>query len=578
MPKSTLNWKVCGAAGEGVKSTGLMFSKSCLRHGLFTFDYTDYPSLIRGGHNTYQVKAATTKVFSQEKLLDVLVALNENAFKLNLDEVTKDSIIIADVKNQNIDLKQYQVPCSVLDIPLADLAKSSGGEALMANNVALGASMFILGLDLTVLDSVIQDTFASKGKEIINQNIAAAKAGFDFANKQTKPLQSVSIQKQTPVDTHAMTGNEAVSLGLIAGGLKAYIAYPMTPSSSILHTLAAWAEPAKIMVKHAEDEIGVINMALGSSFAGVRVAVGTSGGGFAYMTEALGLSGVAELPLVLVESQRPGPALGMPTWTAQADLLFAINASQDEFPRIVLAPGDVKECFELAKSSLELAEKYQVPVILLIDKHISEGGQSIHFETTQFSQSQESITQNPKVNETGFFPRYTVTESGISPRTIPGQKDGYYIANSYEHDEQGIGIEEAKPRIDQMDKRFRKFDAIKNSLPSQFYDGGDNPAVTFISWGSTKLAVQRGVELLREEDIDAAMLNLTHMWPFPSNQVIEAIQKSQNPIVIEGNKTQQLARLIRSETGIDIYHKRSRYDGRPFYPYQIVQFAKEILQ
>ena len=319
-------------------------------------------------------------------------------------------------------------------------------------------------------------------------------------------------------------------------------------------------------------------MALGASFAGVRVAVATSGGGFAYMTEALGLSGVAELPVVIIESQRPGPALGMPTWTAQADLLFATFASQDEFPRIVLAPGDISEAFSLSKLSFEMAEKYQVPVILLSDKHLSESGQSTHFDTTKFKQEQISIDTKPQVDETGFYKRYKDTDNGVSLRTIPGQKDGFHIANSYEADEHGITSEESDVRITQMKKRMRKLQTMQPDIPTQYYDGSENPQITFISFGSTKLAVQAGVEKLREEGIDAASFNLSWLWPFPVEQVKKVMDKSKNIIVIEGNYTSQLAKLITQETGIDVYHKRNRYDGRPFYPYQIVNFAKEILK
>lgn len=577
MSKSALNWKITGAAGEGIKSTGLLFSKACLRFGLYTFDYTDYPSLIRGGHNTYQVKAANNKVYSQEKDLDILIALNKNGLNLHKDELTKDSLIIADLKDLGIDPKEVDLPGQVYSVPLFSLAKEVAGERLMGNSVALGVSIWLFQLDLEVLNSVITDIFSTKGKDITNQNIKAAKAGYDYAQKNIKAIESINLSKEKQIDNISLTGNEALSLGAVAGGLKAYIAYPMTPSSSILHILAGWAEEVNILVKHAEDEIGVINMALGSSFAGVRVAVGTSGGGFTYMTEALGLSGIAELPIVIFEAQRPGPALGMPTWTAQADLLFTTFASQDEFPRIVLAPGDIKEAFELSKLAFEMAEKYQIPIIVLSDKHLSESGQSTHFDETKFSQKQVSIDPSPKTDDTGFYPRYKDTDSGISLRSIPGQQSGFHIANSYEADDHGITSEESEVRIIQMKKRMRKIDTMQKDIPQQYYNGSDKPEITFIGWGSTKLALVAGVEQLREQGIDAAVFNLSWLWPFPSQQVTNIIEKSSNVVIVEGNYMNQLALLIRQQTGIEIYHKRSRYDGRPFYPYQIVQFAHEVL-
>lgn len=574
---SALNWKITGAAGEGVKSTGQLFSKTCLRSGLFTFDYTDYPSLIRGGHNTYQVKAANKKVYSQEKNLDVLVALNKNGLKLHSYELTKNTVIIADLEDLNLKDNPPQITGTLNSVPLFRLAVKVAGDRLMGNNVALGVSVFLLGLDLNILNSVIKDTFDSKGQKVVDQNLKAALAGHDYAKKNLKPIKTLKPTPNETLDDVSMTGNDALSLGAIAGGLKAFIAYPMTPSSSILHTLASWADKTDILVKHAEDEIGVINMALGSSFAGVRTAVATSGGGFAYMTEALGLSGVAELPVVIFEAQRPGPALGMPTWTAQADLLFATFASQDEFPRVILAPGDIKEAFELSKFSFEIAEKYQLPVIVLSDKHLSESAQSTRFNETTFSHQQVSIDRAPKTDDTGFYKRYKDSETGVSPRTVPGQKGGFHIANSYETDEHGIGSEEISDRVTQMNKRMRKLDTMHKDIPKQYYHGSKNPQITFICWGSTKLAVMAGVEKLKEQGVDAAVLNISFIWPFPKDQVIDVIQKSQNVMVVEGNYMNQLGMLIKQQTGIDIYHKRRRYDGRPFYPYQIVQFAKEIL-
>jgi len=577
MPKQSLNWKVAGAAGEGIKTTGLMFSKMCLRHGLFTFDYTEYPSLIRGGHNTYQVMAGMEKVYSQEYDIDVLIALNQNAVKYHHPELTHDSVVIYDSTDDKYDINQYAIKGSIYDVPLVALAKEAGGERVMANNVALGVSAALFKLDITILDQIISEIFKSKGESVISLNQKSAHLGFDYVQKNLKPLSNIIVSKRETNEPIALTGNEALSLGAIAGGMKAYIAYPMTPSSSILHTLADWSEKADIMVKHAEDEIGVINMAIGAGFAGVRAACGTSGGGFAYMTEAVGLSGVAEIPLVIYECQRPGPALGMPTWTAQADLLFVINASQDEFPRLVFCPGDIIDAFELSRMSFELAEKYQLPVIVLSDKHLSESGMSAPMFPAKYTIERFGFNQKPEVDQTGFYPRYQDTPNGVTPRSIPGTKDGYFIANSYEHDVHGIASEEVSDRNVQMDKRFRKLDEIKTVIPPQFYDGSEHPEITFITFGSTKLAVQAALRQLRHVGIDAALYNISWIWPFPVEQTINVIQKSANPVVVEGNKTNQLARLIRQETGIDVYHKRTKYDGRPFYPSEIMNYAKEIL-
>jgi 2-oxoglutarate/2-oxoacid ferredoxin oxidoreductase subunit alpha len=578
MPKTALNWKIAGPAGEGIKSSGAIFAKTCLRHGLSTFDYTEYPSLIRGGHNTYQVYTGVEKVHAQSFNVDIMVALNQNGVALHLSELTPESVLIYDSVDSKTDITQYQIPAIVYDVPLVQLAKDIGADRLMYNNVALGVSVFLAGLDLEILHQVITDMFKGKGEAVVTLNINASDAGYNWAKTNIqKPLTTIALTKQPQKDTLSISGNEALALGAIAGGLKAYFAYPMTPSSSILHALADWSTKADVFVKHAEDEIGVINMALGASFAGVRSAVGTSGGGFCYMTEAVGFSGVAELPLVIFESMRPGPALGMPTWTAQGDLLFTIWASQDEFPRIVLAPGDVFEAFDLTRQAFDWADQFQIPVIILSDKYLSESNQSTHYPNTAFDPKPLSREASPTVDTSGFFPRYRVTESGVSPRSVPGQPGGLHIATTYEHDDYGLTTEESAMRITQADKRMKKFDSINKMIPLQYYDGSDNPDITFISFGSTVNPIRQALPALRAEGIDAAVLNLSWLWPFPVDQVREAISKSKNPMIVEGNSLHQLAKLIAQETGINVYHKRTKYDGRPFYPHEIINYAHEIL-
>jgi len=570
-----LNWKVAGSAGEGIMTTGLLFSKTCARHGLSIFDYMEYPSLIRGGHNTYQVHASTDPVTSQKKSLDVLVALNQNALNFHVDELTDKSLILYDKEDDNIDINKFNLSGKTFDLPMVRLAKESGGSRVMANNVALGASIFFLKLDLKILDQVIADIFASKGDKIIDANHKAALAGYNFAKQKSKS--HLTISKGLLKNQLTLTGNEAISLGAIAGGLQFYVAYPMTPSSSILHYLAAVSSKSGFVVKHAEDEVGAVNMALGASFAGTRTMIGTSGGGFAYMTEALGLAGVAELPLVIVEVMRPGPALGMPTWTAQGDLQFVLTASQDEFPRFVLAPGDGQEAFDLTFKALELAEKYQTLVILISDKYLSESRHTIELKKYTFKNKRFGFTNSPKADATNFFPRYLPTNTGISQRSIPGQKGGIHIANSYEHDQYGVGIEEAEVRVEQMDKRNKKFESMKSEIPNQLYTTQNNSKLTFISFGSTKGPIASARKQLTQQGISTNMLHLSWLWPFPTKQVESILTSSPKTLIIEGNSYGQLANLITQETGIKLNNHLRRYDGRPFYSEDITDHVNKIL-
>ena len=569
-----LNWKVAGFAGEGIMTTGLLFSKTCARHGMSIFDYTEYPSLIRGGHNTYQVYANTSGAFAQRKMVDVLVALNRNSLSFHKDELSSDSLVIYDQDDDKVDINDYALPCQVFNLQMVKLAIDSGGQRLMANNVILGASVYFFGMSLDILLTVITAVFQDKGESVVKLKAGAALAGYEYAKAHAKPIMQID---KGPFEQYlTATGNEAISLGALAGGLQFYAAYPMTPSSSILHYLSATAKQTNIVVKHAEDEISAINMACGASFAGARAMVGTSGGGFCYMTEGLGLAGIAELPLVVFEGMRPGPALGMPTWTAQGDLGFILNASQDEFPRFVLTPGDAQEAFELTRIALELAEKYQTLVMLVSDKYLSESRLTFKLESTVFKNKRQAFNGNPQPDESGFFPRYLESENGVSPRTIPGTAGGTYIANSYEHDKYGLAAEEGSIRLEQMDKRFRKFDAMRSEVPRQYEEREAGAEVTLVSFGSTKGVIRAARTLLKKDGIPTNTLNLSWIWPFPKDQVKDIIGNGR-PIVVEGNKQGQLARLIAQETGMMINDYIRRYDGRPFYAEDIASEVKKLV-
>lgn len=575
MQQNNFVWKVAGAAGEGIMTTGLLLSKTIARHGWYIFDYPEYPSLIRGGHNDYQIHASKNPVFAQSTKVDLLVALNKDGLDFHKDELVDTSIVLYDGSDDNINIASYNLKAKAIDLPMVKLAEESGGKDVMSNNVALGASIYLLGLNLTVLDQLITDVFSDKGQEIIMLNQKAAAAGYNFLQKSAvQPLLKVEAQPENKLLT--ATGNEAIALGALAGGLKFYAAYPMTPSSSILHFLAEKAKDAKIVVKHAEDEISAANMALGASFAGARSMVGTSGGGFCYMTEALGLAGISELPIVFINAMRPGPALGLPTWTAQGDLKFVISASQDEFPRIVLAPSDAQEAFELSRKAQELAEKYQIPIIILSDKYLSESRYWMKLGATVFNNTRQGFNLSPSLDNTGFFPRYQDTETGVSQRPIPSTPNGNFINNSYTHNQYGFSSEESKTRKEGTDKLFKKFERIKSEIPGQFWEFEQGANITFISLGSTKGPLLEAQKKLKLENLPINILNLSWLWPFPIDQVKEAISSSKNVVIAEGNSQGQLADLISQQTGMIIKNRLNRYDGRPFYPEDIMEFVKNF--
>lgn len=579
--KTTFTWKIGGEAGFGIKVSGMMFVRLCVRMGLHIFDYSEYPSLIRGGHNTYQVTVSPDEVFAELHEVDYLVALNEETVRLHVAELTKGASIIYDPDVVHLDEAEFQKQeVSLIGVPLKAIVKEVGGPDIMRNMVAIGATIALLCAELTDFEELIAEQFAKKGETIINQNLDVVRRGYAYVQEKYKRECIHVLSKQEVKSKRmALTANDAISLGAVAAGCKFYAAYPMTPASSVLETLARWDTKAGIVVKHAEDEISVINMALGASFAGVRSMIGTSGGGFSLMVEALGLSGITETPLVVLNSQRPGPATGLPTWTGQGDLRFVMHAAQDDFPRIVLAPGDVDEAFELTRDAFRLAEKYQVPVILLSDKFLSESQKS----TEPFELGGEKITRESMMTQeqlsalTEKYKRYALTESGVSVRTIPGMPGGVHLANSDEHDEYGFTDETSEMRTAQHAKRMKKLEAIAKEIPAQKMYGPESADLTLIAWGSTKGTIREAMRILERENIHVNFLHLSHLFPFPSDQVKRVMQNAKRTLLIEGNAAAQLGGLIQQYTLTAPDETFLKYDGRPFFPREVVAKIKEVL-
>ncbi len=576
-----ITWKIGGEAGFGIMSTGLMFSKIAVRHGYHIFDYVEYPSLIRGGHNVYEVRVSDHPVYSQGKKADFLFALNRETVDLHKNELKDGAIVVIDREKFEVNLSEFPSGNVILyDLPLSKLTLSAGADKVMENNVALGATMAVLKMDLAVLNEIISEMFAKKGEEVINKNTKAAQAGFDYVTSHLPQNFSLTLPKKQNSTQMIIAGNEAVGLGAITAGCKFFVAYPMTPSSSLMHFMAAHGQKNGVVVKHAEDEISVINMAIGASYAGVRSMLGTAGGGFSLMVEGLGLAGITETPLVLMVGQRPGPATGMPTWTSQGDLHFVINASQDEFPRIVLAPGDVEEAFYLTFEAFNLADYYQTPVFILTDKYIGESHASVKiFNLEKMTVNRGKILSWEDGDKNEGYSRYKITEDGIPTRALPGMKKAVFTANSYEHDEYGWSTEEAKDRVSQVERRNKKLEIYKKTIPEQKIYGDPDADLTLIAWGSTKGPVLQALQDLRTENYSKKVnfLHLTHVWPLPVSNLLSTLKTAQKTLIIEGNSTAQMASLIRQETGMSFSHKMLRFDGRPFYPDDIIIKVKEIL-
>lgn len=576
-----LTWKIGGKAGEGIMATGLIFSQSCTRGGLHVFDINEYPSLIKGGHNTLQVRAGSREIYSQSKKVEVLVALNYETIYLHRDELSNGGGIIHDSDESGINRQEFRSDIRFYPVPYKTIIEEIGALPIMKNNVALGASIALIDYDFDILAGVIKDTFRRKGDKIISDNINAARAGFDYIKNNFPDDFGYRLEKIGEPGRMLLTGNDAIFMGAIQAGCKFYAAYPMTPVSSILHLMAASERRFNLVVKHTEDEISAINMAIGAGFVGARAMCATSGGGFCLMSEGYGLAGMIEVPIVVVNGMRPGPSTGMPTWTEQGDFKFILSASQGDFPRIVLAPGDVEECFYLASEAFNIAEKYQNPVIIITDKHLAESHKSTEkFDTGKVTidrglyATQEDLASS---DEKTFFKRYRFTENGISPRTIPGMKKGIYTATSDEHDEEGVITEDIENRVKMMQKRMRKLETIKQELPLPDLVGPDEADITIIAAGSTKGAIMEAIPMLEKDGISVNFLQIVYISPFPGGKVAEVIGSAKKTAVVENNFTGQLADIIREKTGKSVDEKILKYDGRPFYPEDVYSAVKEVV-
>jgi 2-oxoglutarate/2-oxoacid ferredoxin oxidoreductase subunit alpha len=556
--------KIGGQAGQGVKYSGLILGKFATRSGLNIYNYVEYPSLVRGGHNVVQVSISKDEALSPSKKTDLLIALNRETADVHLDELDENSYILFDSK-EDIQMNK----CFAFPIPLSEISLSLGNEILI-NTVALGATIALLGGDITIFENLIAEEFADKDPKVTEDNKKAARLGFDYVLDKFKDKLKNVLAKQDSLPKMVIDGTEAVALGAIAGGLQFAAIYPMSPISNVLAVLALYQEKYGYVYKQPEDEIAAINMAIGASYAGARSLTATSGGGFCLMTEGLGLAGMTETPLVIIEGMRPGPATGLPTWSGQGDLQFVLNAHQGDFLRIVLTPGDAKEAFELTRQAFNLADKYQTPVIILIDKNICEHAQSFPvFDISGYKLDKGNFSDSTLSD----YKRYKDESDGISKRSIPGVGN-YFITNSYEHDEEGFNTEKKEIIEQQMKKRMAKIKTLEQEMPEPSVFGPEDADVTLVSFGSNKGSILEAIKLFNNVNF----LHLTWVNPFPSQKVKEILEKAKYVIDIEANFTGQLARLIREKTGIEIADKFLKYDGRPFFPEEIADKINEVLE
>ena len=575
-----------GAAGQGIATPGNILARIFARRGLNLNAYNAYQSIIRGGHTFLTVRVSDGPASNMGDSLDVMVPLNQDTMDRHLHVMPAGSRVVFDGDK----LKPGEAPEGVQLCPMP-MKELTGGNKLAGNTVAVAAVLQMLGVECEVLETALTQQFQRKGDAVVAENIAIARAGYDYSsqNFEVFPFKVPDLGRGMVV----LTGNDAAALGGAAAGVKFYAAYPMSPATGVLMWMAQHARQLGIMVRQVEDEIGVMNMVIGAAHTGCRAMCATSGGGFALMSEAIGMSGMIETPMVCINVQRGGPATGIPTKTEQGDLWQILGAGQGDYPKIIVAPSSQLDIFNTIPELFNLTDKYQCPGLMLTDLLISEGTASIDPAEMNF---QPAIDRGdiimPEGSGNGDSPfsgycddaywRYKNTESGISPRALPGTPGHIYVAATDEHDEDGtlISDEFTNPHKRRMmvEKRGRKMETVLEQLAPPELFGPEEAEVTLVGWGSTKGVIEEAVEKLAvEEGIVANHLNLKWIVPFHTTTVIDILSAAKRMIIVENTFSGQFARFLRSETGLSAHGHIRKYDGEPFMPHHLVEAVKKQL-
>ena len=581
--KQTFAIGIGGAAGQGVATPGDIFAKIFSRRGLNLNAYNAYQSIIRGGHTFLTIRTGPDKVTNMGDRIDLFIPLNQDSMDRHLKLLSSGAACLynADTIRPGPAAEGVQF-CPLPVSELADITRNKVAQ----NTIAIGAGLHMMGIGFPALEDVIQEQFKKKGAAVVTENVSVARAGYDYAAAHFTDFPNPLPKTENRYAI--LSGNIAMAMGGAAAGVKFYCAYPMSPSTGVLHWMAAHARKAGIMVRQVEDEIGVVNMAIGAAHAGVRSMCATSGGGFALMSEGLGMSAMMETPVVVINCQRAGPSTGVPTKTEQGDLWQMLGAAFGDYPRVIAAPLDIGDCFKLIPEIFNIADRFQCPGLVLCDLLLSEGRLSVHPKDLDFNppiDRGELITGNngaPSSAPTnGSYKRYKFTESGVSPRAVPGVPGHVHTVATDEHMEDGVLISDefTNPikRREMMEKRMRKVAGIEASVPPPELWGPRDAEVTLIGWGSTKGVIEEACEILSEQGISANQLQIRWLVPLHGDAILEILKSSRHTIIVENNYSGQFARYLRSETSFVANGHIRKYDGEPFMPHHIVEAVKEQL-
>ncbi|MDV4151915.1 2-oxoacid:acceptor oxidoreductase subunit alpha [Clostridium sp. AL.422] len=548
------NILIGGSAGQGLDTISDFLEKVIKKSGFHLFSNKDYMSRVRGGHNFIQIRFGENKVFAHKDKLDLILALDENTVLYHKDRLVKDGVIIAD-NGMKLD------DDVILKLPLLELAKGLGLSKAFTS-VAAGVILKYFSLEIEDVEKYFSNKLS---EEIIKKNIEAVKLGYDLIESKYK-AKGDDLSKYMLIN-----GNNAIALGAIAGGVNFYSAYPMTPATSIMTYLAKKQTEIGIVVDQAEDEIAAINFAIGASYAGARAMTGSSGGGVSLMVEAFGLAGITETPIVVVDSQRPGPATGLPTRTEQSDLSFLLTAAQGEFPRAVISVRNAEDAFYKTVKALNLADKYQTLVILLTDQYLADANITVPKYDLANVKIENYISNGEELLEDEEYKRYKITESGISPRMIPGNKRGETVlVDSDEHTEEAHITEASDVRNAQMEKRMKKLQLIKNEMEEPEFIGNEKLDILLVGFGSTYGALKDAIDELTSEGKNIGALSFGDIYPLPEKTLRQYAKIAKKIINVEQNYTGQLGKLITQETGILMSNSILKYDGRQITGKEIV--------
>ncbi|MFE4704237.1 2-oxoacid:acceptor oxidoreductase subunit alpha [Peribacillus simplex] len=577
-----LSWKVGGQQGEGIESTGEIFCIALNRLGYYLYGYRHFSSRIKGGHTNNKIRVSTTETRAISDDLDILVAFDQETIDVNYKELHEGGIIIADAKFKPVCPEDTKAELYI--VPFTEIAAELG-TSLMKNMVAIGATCAVLGMEISVFNDVVDEIFGRKGEEIVKKNMDAITAGYKAMEVLLgEKLGAMELEKADGQKRMFMIGNDAIALGAVAGGCRFMAAYPITPASEIMEYLIKKLPQFGGTVIQTEDEIAAATMAIGANYGGVRAITASAGPGLSLKMEAIGLAGITETPIVIVDTQRGGPSTGLPTKQEQSDLMAMIYGTHGEIPKIVMAPSTVEEAFYDTAEAFNLAEEYQCPVIVLSDLQLSLGKQTVQpldYSKVEIRRGKLVDFEIEESENKSYFKRYEVTEDGVSPRVVPGMKNGIHHVTGVEHDETGRPSETALNRKLQMDKRMRKLNNLTNTFQTPVYKNTphEEADLLILGFNSTRGTIDEAIGRLETDGMKVNHAHIRLIHPFPADEVLSLVQSAKKVVVIENNATGQLANIIKMNVGhVNKIKSILKYDGNPFLPHEIHTQCKEMFE